>query len=371
MLDWGSLQGRVCLQLTGLRVEDLAQVADRPAELARRLPVYPAGVVTGWRAGEPLPQPMAGRYVVDGGAVCFLPRFTFLHGHSYTLLVHHSMVGGSAGGFDLDDFEAHTIGRPAHRSEPTTHVVEIRPTAAEIPRNTLRVYVQFSAPMSEGLAGTHVRLRHAVTGEPVDDPFLALEPELWDRQRRRLTVLFDPARIKRGLAPHREAGYPLEVGVPVEIVIDEGFLDAEGEPLTRCGRRRYEIVDDIRTRLDPATWDVFAPSPGTVDPLVVTFDRAVDHALLERCLTLRGCDGHTIAGAVRIPAGEGSWGFWPERPWATEPICLVVDPILEDIAGNSVTRVFDREVARVEPAILAPGRPQSNERQIDLVVEVG
>jgi hypothetical protein len=286
------------------------------------------------------------------------------------VLVHRSLVGGSADSFDLDDFEAYTLRLPAQRSEPTTQVVEIRPTAVEIPRNTLRVYVQFSAPMSEGLAGTHVRLRHADTGEPVDDAFLSVEPELWDRQRRRLTVLLDPARIKRGLAPHREAGYPLEVGVPVEIVVDQGFLDAEGQPLIGCGRRRYEIVGDVRARLDPATWDVFAPSPGTVDPLIVTFDRAVDHALLQRCVTLRASDGQTIAGAVRIPRGEGSWWFWPERPWSTEPIRLVVDPILEDIAGNSVTRVFDRDISSAEPITPAARRPLANHQQIDLVIDV-
>ena len=35
-----------------------------------------------------------------------------------------------------------------------------------------------------------------------------------------------PARIKRGLVPHEEIRYPLEEGVPVEIVVDAGFCDA-------------------------------------------------------------------------------------------------------------------------------------------------
>ena len=68
-----------------------------------------------------------------------------------------------------------------------------------------------------------------------------MHPELWDPSRRRLTVLFDPARIKRGLAPHHEVGYPLGAGVAVDVVVDEGLRDAEGRPLVEPHTRRYEV----------------------------------------------------------------------------------------------------------------------------------
>ena len=85
-----------------------------------------------------------------------------------------------------------------------TEVMAIYPTAAEVPRNLLRLYVWFSAPMSEGYAARHVRL----AGDAGERLAGALLPggELWSGDGRRLTLLLDPARIKRGLAAHREAG---------------------------------------------------------------------------------------------------------------------------------------------------------------------
>jgi hypothetical protein len=35
----------------------------------------------------------------------------------------------------------------------------------------------------------------------------------------------------------------------------------------------------------------------------------------------------------------------PARPWPPRRHHLVVDPVLEDLAGNSVRRVFDRDLA--------------------------
>jgi hypothetical protein len=47
-----------------------------------------------------------------------------------------------------------------------------------------------------------------------------------------------------------------------------------------------------------------------------------------------------------VPARhDTAWSFVPDRPWVAAPYGLAVDPILEDVCGNSVTRVFDRDAA--------------------------
>src|SRR5690606_15877630 len=122
----------------------------------------------------------------------------------------------------------------------TTRVEGVDPPGGTVPRNLLRLYLRFSAPMAEGGAARHVRLVRAATGEALDDALL-LPPELWDPARRRLTVLLDPARIKRGLAPHREAGYPLREGEPVDLVVDAELLDAGGRPLREGFTAAYEV----------------------------------------------------------------------------------------------------------------------------------
>ena len=51
---------------------------------------------------------------------------------------------------------------------------------------------------------------------------------------------------------------------------------------------------------------------------------------------------------MQIGPGEQSWQLLPRRTWAAGSHQLVVDPVLEDTAGNSVSRVFDRDLSRSE-----------------------
>ena len=175
--------------------------------------VFPGTAV----AAASLP-PMAGRLERDGADLCFVPRFAFLDGKSYTVLVN----GASAA----------VLVRPPPEGPAATEVTGIHPTAAEVPVNLLRFYIRFSAPMSEGGAAGQVRLARD-DGSVIAGALLPAEHELWDASRRRLTVLLDPARIKRGLAGHRDAGYPLRPGQPFRLIVGSGFLDEIGRASCR------------------------------------------------------------------------------------------------------------------------------------------
>ena len=78
----------------------------------------------------------------------------------------------------------------------------------------------------------------------------------------------------------------------------------------------------------------------------VEFDRPLDRALLARCLRIVGAEGEAVAGRSRTEDAEVGWSFEPERTWSPASHSLVVDPILEDLAGNSLERVFDRDLDR-------------------------
>jgi len=82
--------------------------------------------------------------------------------------------------------------------------------------------------------------------------------------------------------------------------------------------------------------------------LVATFDRPLDHALLGDCLHVLGPDGRPLPGTATVGPEERSWRWEPSAPWVTGPHHLVVDSVLEDVAGNSVRRVFDRDLGRPE-----------------------
>ena len=283
--------------------------------------------------------PMAGRLVRDGDDACFVPRFAFVEGTTYTVVVEGAVAA--------------VLVRPRPDREATTEVLDIRPTATDVPRNLLRFYVQFSARMSEGYAAGHVRLVDDAGNEMVG-ALLPTEHELWDADRHRLTVLLDPARIKRGLVAHRETGYSIRSGESFRLVIDEGFCDARSTPLRARAERRYAVRGDERHRVDPFLWRVTVPATTTVHPLDVMFDRPLDHGLLSRCLRVVGPDGRPVEGTAVVGPEEQSWRFTPRRAWAPGAHHLVVDPVLEDLAGNSVSRVFDRDLSRAEDAPAEP-----------------
>jgi len=306
--------------LAGLDAQDLAQ----------RFAVVPADALT----SDPVAvTPMAGTFSMDGAILCFRPRFAFAAGTSYAWITRQP-----------PGQPALVLPRPAQSRAAATVVAGIYPTSAGLPVNALRFYLHFSAPMSEGFATTAVQLRDHDSGEELAGAILPMEPELWDPGRSRLTLLLDPGRIKRGLVPHSETGYPLTRGRHVALVVDPAFPDATGAPLAAKAIRDYTVGSAIRQRVSPDAWRIDHPERGTRRPVRVHFDRPMDHALVLRCLTVVDAAGRRVAGQRTVAAGERHWTFTPAACWTDEQYALLVAPHLEDIAGNSIIRVFDRDL---------------------------
>jgi hypothetical protein len=102
-----------------------------------------------------------------------------------------------------------------------------------------------------------------------------------------------------------------------------------------------------------------------VAPFTVRFDRPLDAGLLAHCLRVVDPSGGPVAGLGRAGPNQRSWALVPGRPWAPGPHHLVVDPTLddptlEDLAGNSVGRVFDRDLD--DPDQRPPDHPATRVR---------
>ena len=228
---------------------------------------------------------------------------------------------------------------PAADRPPHTVVESIDPGVDEVPANLLRFAVAFSEAMEDGSAEGRIHLVDS-SGAELPGTLLDMPPELWDRDHRRLTVLLEPGRIKRGLQPNAQAGPPLREGDTVTLVVDAGLRDAGGAELARGARRSYRVGAAIRSRVDPGRWDVRWPVART-DPLVVRFDRPLDRALVLRCLRPRDADGHPLVGRTELDSETRVWAFTPAAGVVRS---LGIDTRLEDLAGNSVRRVFDRDL---------------------------
>ena len=344
-LEWVEHQGRSCLRVTGWTECELGELEGLGAdEMGRRLALLPSEVLTTGGDLRAVP-PVSGHFTAEQDAVFFVPRFPFMVGTDYSLVI----------GLDRQEEspEVWAILRPAAPRAPATEVVAIYPTAAELPVNLLRIYVHFSGPMSEGWANRAIRVCREDTGAILEAVFLPPDPELWDSDRRRLTMLLDPGRIKRGLVPNTKFGYPLIEGVPIRICVDGEFRDAAGQPLKADAGRSYRIGPALRSRIDPNRWQLSVPEPASPHPLVVDFGRPLDHALLQRCLRIRDSDGNPLPGKGDSGVAESNWRFTPFSPWAADRYQLDINPSLEDVAGNSPGRVFDRDIS--EPGDLPSG----------------
>src|SRR5258708_19336036 len=119
--------------------------------------------------------------------------------------------------------------------------------------------------MRRGDAWQHIQLLDE-KGVRVDLPFLELDQELWYRDYRRLTILFDPGRIKRGLLPLQESGPAIEEGKEYTLLVDRAWIDAGGSPLAQGYRKRFRVAPADPPPPHPKDSPVTPPPPRTPPP---------------------------------------------------------------------------------------------------------
>ena len=142
-----------------------------------------------------------------------------------------------------------------------------------------------------------------------------MERELWDLERRRLTLLLDPGRIKRGLVLNKESGCPLIEGVRIVVSVNVNFREAAGRRLWAGTELRYEIGPPPRVRVNLADWRCHWPAAGSTNPLTIDFDRPLDYELLEHSLWVTNASGVALPGKVSVGPADRSWRFETESPW--------------------------------------------------------
>lgn len=276
--------------------------------------------------------PLAGTYAVESGALVFHPTYPVAPG------VHYRAIFKSPSDGAL--IEAAFDG-PHEDKTPSTRVVQIYPTADVLPSNQLRLYIYFSAPMSRGESARYLHILdekgNALTG---GHAVLLPGEELWDPRFERLTMTFDPGRIKRGLTSNERIGPPIAEGKRYTIVIDRDWPDAQGAPLVEGFRKTFRGGPAERSPPDPKQWRITAPKAGTTDAVVIQFPTPMNYPLLQRMVQVTDNHGN-IAGTIAVAREETEWQFTPRSPWTAGNYNLVVDTGLEDLAGNHIGQPFD------------------------------
>ncbi len=298
---------------------------------------------------DPKHPPIIGSYSIDGKIIRFQPRFPFVAGLSYTASFDpsrfYSLVGLEHKLRQSTPILTVTHSFPRKESIATVFVENVYPSTNSIPENLLKFYIQFSAPMSRGNVTQFVYLFDE-SGQKVKQPFLELELGLWDSESKRLTVFFDPGRIKRGLRPHEEMGLALKPGESYRLKIDRELQDADGNLLIKSYIKQFSVIEADRKSPNPENWKIVTPGAKSLEPIIVSFPEPLDHALMSRLLSIRNGSNGLVDGIIQISKQETQWLFTPDNLWIAGNYTIQVFTALEDLAGNNLKSVFDVDMRR-------------------------
>ena len=288
--------------------------------------------------------PVQGSYRLTNNRLVFEPLFPLQAGVNYHAVLEPAKAVRPPAGTSFDVIETILrIEKP--KAKPETIVSQVYPTANSLPENLLKFYLHFSAPMSQGKVYSHIHLLNA-RNEKIDLPFLELDEELWNPDGTRLTILFDPGRIKSGLLPREQDGPVLREGNSYTLKIDTTWPDAAGAPLKQGFTKKFIVAAPDVGMPSPARWKMTAPEAGSINPMTLDFPEPLDHALLQRLLWIEDAGKHAVEGQVQVGNVERQWAFVPNQAWKDGDYRVVIGTGLEDLAGNSVARPF--EVDRVQ-----------------------
>lgn len=303
------------------------------------------------RTGEPI----FGSYERDKTTLIFRPRFGLVRGSRYRATFQTADASDKARELTSDYLV------PSVASKSAAVVEAVYPSGSDVPANLLKFYLHFSQPMREGREiFAHLHLLDD-EGQPMEAPWR--ETELWSADARRLTLWIHPGRIKQGVALRDDLGPVLTPGRKYALLIDAEMRDAQGQPLGKSFRKEFRTTKELRERVNLRDWKLTTPSANSFQPLAIQFSRPLDRHLAARCLHVRDADGRDVAGTVTVSDSERRWHFQPRQPWSAQDYETTVDPILEDLAGNSVERVFDDDTTDAstespEPFLKLTWKPQ-------------
>ncbi|MEO0751906.1 MAG: hypothetical protein AAFY25_08885 [Pseudomonadota bacterium] len=218
--------------------------------------------------------------------------------------------------------------------------MDVYPTAQVLPENLLRVYVYYPRAMAVSAGLSDIRLLDA-DGTPLDGVFLPTREDLWSQDRRRLTVLMDPGRVKSGLDASEAMGRALRSGHSYTLEVSEGSLDAAGCVLGQKTTVAFQVGPPDLDPPDPSEWELSTPLLGSRDPLVVNLGSPHDLLSLAFRLRVLGADGSIVPGQIGLSPNETGWEFIPRAAWKAETYSLTIADSLEDLAGNRPGVLFD------------------------------
>lgn len=272
-----------------------------------------------------------GTYTIRRDSLIFEPLIPFTRGLTYTIFFENRLLA--------------EVEIPPAMTSP--ELIGIYPSQDTLPENLLKFYLVFARPMTEGHSLQFITLCNA-KGDTLPDTFLNLQPELWNAERTVLTLWLDPGRIKRDLQPNKLLGTPIIEGNSYTLRVSDQWPDAQGALLKKTYTKTFVTAarDMVSPKID--NWTLKIPPKGTAQPLEITATEALDYVLLQNVLQVVDTKGNPVNGSFQVSEEEKKVRFTPAKPWPVGVYKLQIESRLEDLAGNNLNRLFDRDINNKE-----------------------
>ncbi|MFK7787490.1 MAG: hypothetical protein AB8B56_20370 [Crocinitomicaceae bacterium] len=293
-----------------------------------------------------------GRHTIEEGYLVFSPYFPFERGMNYVIRTKNTDV-------DSDySYQSFQVGKK--RPVDEAKVINVYPLAHELPENLLRFYMYFNTPMKKGQALQHVELADA-QGNVDNRVFMEFKQELWSADGKRLTLLFDPGRIKRGVSTNVALGPALLEGNMYQLNISGEWQDVHGQDLSVDFTKEFVVGQAYRQHIKVNDLAIDEPEANSLDALTINFSRVMDHALIQSMIQLKNEENHPIAGRWGVSQDETKAIFFPEETWETGSYHILFNGSLEDVTGNNLDNLLDEKTNKEHN-----GNPQQLTRLITI-----
>jgi hypothetical protein len=276
-------------------------------------------------------QGILGDLTLNDDVVLFTPLIPLSPGLTYLIFQNGKQIG--------------QIQIPGNTNEERPALISIYPEQDTVPENLLKIYLRFSKPMRTGLSLSHVYILNG-SNDTMRNVFLNLQPELWDTAGKVLTLWLDPGRIKRGLVLNKKLGNPLKKSETYRLVVSSLWKDTHGLPLKKNYTKQFAAGGRDEQIPDINSWQFNSPKVSTTLPFIIDTHVALDHYLLQESIQIIADNGNVIKGRSKVNAKDNQWQFTPVEPWKAQHYKIKVNSRLEDLAGNNLNRVFDRDLTK-------------------------
>lgn len=282
--------------------------------------------------GENSQNPVQGRFSYNENYLIFNPFYPFEKGLNYTVRTKNLNTGKYfKSTFVLQSTEERDVAKLLH----------IYPSSEVLPENLLRLYFYFNTPMKRGEMLKHIQLVDS-KGNKDSLAFMQFKQELWSPDGKRLTLLFDPGRIKRGITSNLELGPALQEGYIYKLLISGDWQDVYGQKLPITETKTINVGTAYRTSIDISNWNVNEPKAESTQPLTIQLDRIMDHATVQSMIQIKTEDNYEIEGSWKVSESELVLNFTPVEEWQKGNYEILLDSGLEDVAGNNLSSLLDQ-----------------------------